>query len=199
MSVYTLNTGALNTRAGGVIKDYYTNIGNQSTTETDLYSLTTSPNILEHAGYKLEAQYGGSFVSSATATRRLRTYFAGALIFDSGALTLSSSSAWDVHALIIRTGTSTARSIVRMLTQGTSITAYTAINTLTGLDFSDNNIIKITGTAAGTGAASNDIVAKLGSVSYFPSAEGSNYPVNFLSFNGQPMLFNGQPIIYTGS
>ncbi len=29
--------------------------------------------------------------------------------------------------------------------------------------------------------------------------ESADYPVNFLVFNGQPILFNGQPIIYTGA
>ncbi len=37
---------------------------------------------------------------------------------------------------------------------------------LTGLTLSGSNILKITGQAAGTGAATNDIVAKMGFVEF---------------------------------
>jgi hypothetical protein len=47
------------------------------------------------------------------------------------------------------------------------ISTYTRI---TGLTLSNTNILKITGEAAGVGAATDDIVAKLSSVSWFPAA-----------------------------
>lgn len=157
-------------RVGGVLKDFYADAGNTSTTETDVFTYTTPASTLANNGEKLEAQFAGVFVSSATATRQLRVYFGGTLIFDSGALTLTLSSAWDICVLIIRTGTTTTRAVTSMTTQGAALSAYTNEVDVTGLTLSSTNILKLTGTAAATGAATNDILGKLGCIKWFPAS-----------------------------
>ncbi len=56
--------------------------------------------------------------------------------------------------------------MVSFTTEGAALAAYTAVGELTGLTLSGTNILKITGQAAGVGAASNDIVAKMGQVKW---------------------------------
>lgn len=148
----------------GALFDHYTNAGNVTTGETDLYSDTTAANTFLNNGDKIEAEYGGIFVSSGTATREIKIYFGGSAIFDSGALTLSLSSAWTIYVSIIRVSSTVVRYMISMTTEGAALAAYTAVGELTGLTLSSTNIFKITGQAAGIGAATNDIVAKLGHV-----------------------------------
>src|SRR5882757_8881902 len=150
--------------------DHISTVGNTGTSETDLYTDTTAANRLNANGEKLKASYGGSFVGSATASRQMRTYFGGTLIFDSGGLTMSLAGDWEMDVLIIRTGTTTARAVVTFNTPGASTAVYTTTTLLTGLTLSGTNILKITGTAAGAGAATNDITAKLGTVSWIPAS-----------------------------
>jgi hypothetical protein len=157
-------------KIGGSLFDHFANAGNTTTTETDLYSDTTPASVLGTNGDKLTAEYGGVFVSSATATRQVRIYFAGTAILDTGALTLSLSSAWTVYVTITRVSATVVRYMVSLTTEGAALAAYTSVGELTGLTLSNTNILKITGQAAGVGAASNDIVAKLGTVSWIPAA-----------------------------
>lgn len=152
-----------------VLFDHYASVGNIGTGEDTLYTDTTTQNTLLNNGDKLEIEYGGSFVSSATATRQLKVYFGGTAIFDSGALTLSLSSAWTIYATIIRVSGTVVRYMVSMTTQGAALAAYTAVGELTGLTLSNSNILKITGEAAGAGAATDDIVIKMGYVEKKPA------------------------------
>ena len=153
-----------------VIFDHYASVGNVGTGEDDLYSDTTAASQLSANGEKLEVEFGGTFVSSATATREIKVYFAGTAIFDTGALTLSLSSAWACYVSIIRVSASVIRYMVTFATEGAALAAYTSVGELTGLTLSNSNVLKLTGEAAGVGAATNDIVAMMGSVSWVPAA-----------------------------
>lgn len=147
---------------------HYASVGNVGTGEDDLYSDTTAAGQLAANGDKIEVEYGGSFVSSGTATRQIKIYFGGTAIFATGALTLSLSSAWTIYASLIRVSGTVIRYMISMTTEGAALAAYTAVGELTGLTLSNTNVLKITGEAAGVGAATDDIVAKLGSVIYRP-------------------------------
>lgn len=152
--------------------DHYANAGNTHTdgTEDDLYSDTTAAGQLAANGEKLEAEYGGVFVSSATATRQIKIYFGGTAIFDTGALTLSLSSAWTIYVTIQRVSSSVIRYMISMTTEGAALAAYTAVGELTGLTLSGTNVLKITAIATGVGAAADDIVAKLSHIEWHAAA-----------------------------
>lgn len=156
--------------SSGALFDHFATVGNSTTSETDLYSDTTAANTFRTNGDKLEVEYGGSFVSSGTATRQLKIYFGGNAIFDSGALTLSLSAAWTIYLSIIRVSGTVVRYMISMTTEGAALAAYTAVGEVTGLTLTNANILKITGTAAGVGAATNDILAKMGDVRFIPAA-----------------------------
>lgn len=155
---------------GRALFDHFASVGNVTTGETDLYSDTIAAGQLASNGDKLSASYGGSFVSSGTATREIKIYFAGTAIFDTGALTLSLSAAWTAYVDIIRVSSTFIRYMISFTTEGAALSAYTAVGELTGLTLSNTAVLKVTGQAAGVGAATNDIVAKLGSVSYYLAA-----------------------------
>lgn len=148
----------------GPLFDHFVSVGNVTTAETDLYSDTIAASTLATNGDNLEAEYGGVFVSSGTATREVKIYFGGTVIFDTGTLTLSLSSAWTVYVTIIRVSATVVRYMISFTTEGAALAAYTAVGEVTGLALSNANILKITGQAAGAGAATNDIVAMMGTV-----------------------------------
>ena len=147
--------------------DHFADVGNGTTVETDLYSDTLAASQLSTNGQKVSAQYGGILVGHATATRQIKVYFGGTAIFDSTAITVASNCSWTVDVTIIRVSST----VVRYRVEFTSL-AYMAptVGELTGLTLSNTNILKITGQAGAAGAATNDIVAKLGYVEWKPAA-----------------------------
>lgn len=156
-------------KVGGTIFSYNTDAGNSTTTETDLYTDTIPANTLSTNKDKLEARYAGEMVNSATATRQLRVYFGGTAIFDTGTLSLSAASDWDIDVFIIRVSSSVVRYSVKLNLTGASLSAYANVGELTGLTLSNANTLKITGQAAGVGAVTNDIVGRLGTVDWKPA------------------------------
>lgn len=158
-----------NTRVGGVVKKFIASVGNITTGEDDLFTYTTPASTMGATEESLFWTVGGNYAGLLTATKQIKAYFAGTMIYDSGAVTLSALGDWSLQAEIIRTGTSTARSIVSLNTTGASNATYTKETDLTGLTFTATNIIKITGEAAGTGPATDDIVAKLGTLRWEPA------------------------------
>lgn len=168
-----LEFNALSTGGFETLDVDYTDGGNTTTSETDLFTYTLVAGKLGANGDRVETQWSGTFVSSGTATRQLRAYFGGTLIFDSGALTVSLAAAWDVYCTITRVSATVIRYAISMTTEGAALAAYTASGEVTGLTLSNTNIVKITGTAAGVGAATNDIVGKMGNVSFYPLTGGA--------------------------
>ena len=147
--------------------DHYATVNNGTTAETDLYSDTTAANQLLANGDKMFAQYGGTFVGDATSTQRLRAYFGGTAIFDSGALSIGvSTTFWTLSVMVIRESSTIVRCTSSLTTSFATLNAYSKYQRITGLTLSNTNILKITGQAAGATGGSNQITAELGNVSY---------------------------------
>lgn len=167
---YVSNSGLNRVGIGGPIVDFTTDAGNTSTTETDLYTYTTKVSTLAVTGEKLTANFSGNVVGSATASRAINVYFAGTNIFAASSLTVSANANFDVAVKIIRTGSTTARATCTVTIDGVSLATPIVETDLTGLTFTNTNILKITGTSSGTGSATNDIVAKMGTIYWWPAA-----------------------------
>ena len=147
--------------------NYTTNAGNVSTDETDLYTDTIAATTLATNADKLFANSSGSFAGSGTATRQLRAYFAGTLIFDSGALSIAGNSDWRLEITIIRVSNTVVRCSAALNTGGASTSVYTKYTEITTLNLTTTGyVLKTTGTAAGVGAASDDIVARMGFINF---------------------------------
>lgn len=167
-----VGSGTTFAKAGGTIFNSFTDTATTSTdgTEDDLYSYTTVANTFGTNGDKVVQTEHVSFVASATASRRLRKYFAGTLIFDSGALTLSLGGEFTITTTIIRETSTVVRVSVAVTSTSASSLPYATYTRITGLTLTGTNILKTTGTASGAGAASSDIANKLSNVMFHPAA-----------------------------
>lgn len=162
--IYTAFGGA---RAS--IKDFFTDAGNSGTSETDLYSYTIAAGKLANSGDKIFFDYALAF-AGATSTKQIKLYLAGTNIFDTGAISIALGSFAQMSGWVIRVSSSVLRVFVSFETPGASTTLFDKYIELTGLTLSSTQIIKISGQAAGVGAASNDIVAKAGTISFAGAA-----------------------------
>lgn len=160
--------GPVRFSVGGVLFDHFADAGNGTTVETDLYSDSTPAGLLDVNGNKITARYGLSTVANALATRRVKVYYAGTLVLDTGALTTAVARYIDVNVLVIRETAAIVRVVASAAVDGQANT--TQVTRITGLTLANAQILKITGTAAGVGAATNDIVANIGTVRFDPAA-----------------------------
>lgn len=149
--------------------DHYADVGNVGGGEDDLYSDTIAASQLANNGEKLDAKYGGIFVNS-TSTKDLAVYFGGTKIFDTGALTISATSAWELEVLVQRESSTVVRCSAKLNTSGASLGSYAQYTRITGLTLTNTQVLKLTGTSGGAGIADNDIVAKLGYIQWIPAA-----------------------------
>lgn len=151
--------------------DHYVDVNNANTSETDLYSDTLAAGLLATNGDKISARYQGIFTGAVAATQDLRAYFGGTKIYDSGALSIGAiTSNWTLEILIIRVSSSVVRCSVSVNSDFATLFPYSTYTEVTGLTLANTQILKITGQAGGASGASNQVTAKLGSVSYQPSA-----------------------------
>lgn len=148
--------------------DYFADVGNGTTVETDLVSSTLAAGQLSANGQKIFAQYSGYLIGHATATRQLRIYFGGTAIFDTGAAAVPTSVFWNLKVLLIRVSATVIRYSINYELSG-GVNSVT-VGELTGLTLSNTNVLKVTGQAAGVGAATNDLVARMGTVEWRAAA-----------------------------
>lgn len=152
---------------GGVIFDQLSDVGNTTTTETDLHTKTLDSNFLDQDGEKINFKYEGTFFGSAS-TKQLRVYFGGTVIFNSTAQTVGTSCAWSVEGWIARVDVTTIRSYIRLTYKTGSTIGYVDGYAETTVDLVDENELKITGQAAGGSAATNDIILKMTTAEVIP-------------------------------
>lgn len=149
-------------KVGGVVFDNYADAGNTGTGEDDLHTNTLAASILGTNGDKVVARYGGVFNGAAAATQELRMYFGGTKIYDSGALAIGvATNSWTMDVTVIRESSTVVRCAVSVSTDFGTLFPYSSYTRITGLTLTNTQILKITGEAAGVGAADNQIVAKL--------------------------------------
>ena len=150
-----------------VLFDYYADVGNGTTVETDIFSSSIAADTLVDNGDKIVAEYTILTAAHGTATRQIIVYFGGSARFTGTAIATVAAQAWKLTVTVIKTGTTTGRIGVLLNTGATNQSAEVD---MTGLDFTAANVLKFTGTAAASGATTNDIIGKIGTVEYKPAA-----------------------------
>lgn len=160
----TALTGYLS--VGGTMFKYFTNAGNTTTAETDLFTNTILANTFDSNGDSVEAVYGGTFNGSG-ANKRLRVYFDGVVMFDSTALSAASTVAWVVRTVIVRVSATVLRSTTVLSIHSATMQRVSYVEQV-GLTLTAPQVLKLTGQASGGGAATNDIVARMGTVDFKP-------------------------------
>lgn len=166
---YKTSTALNRVGSGGSIADFTADVANSGTSETDIQTYTTKASTLGSTGEKIVFDFTMN-LTDITATAQIKVLFAGTTIGDTGALTVSATGAVVIRGWIIRTGASTARASVNISSPTTSTAVYTSETDLTGLTFTNTNILKTTATAAGAGGGSSDIIGKMGSIYWWPAA-----------------------------
>lgn len=162
-------------RGGALVRalfDYFADVTSTSTngTEDTLYTGTIAANTFATAGDKLVAEYCCTIVSSATATRRIRAYVAGTAVLDSGTLTFAAAGTAEIYVTAIWESATVLRVKAEFVPSGITLQPIITYTRITGLTITGTQIVKITGVAAGTGAASGDIAAKVGVITAMAAA-----------------------------
>lgn len=166
-----LTNSAIRFPVGGTLFDHFASVGNVGTGEDDLYSDTLAVSTLAVNGDKVDAWYQGTFTGAAASTQELRIYFGGTKIYDSGALSIGvATDNWTAHVLVIRESSSVVRCSVSISTDFATLFPYSTYTRITGLTLSNTQVLKLTGEAAGVGAADNQVVSTLGSEKFEPAA-----------------------------
>lgn len=159
--IYNSNSNPVGNIGGAIYSAF-----NLSTTHTD----GTEDNLSIYTGDGEDLVLDGDsfrkiehiqFVSSVTAARRARQYYANTPIFDSGTITLAGGDEIWVETTVMRTSSTTATVVVVVIASTISTIPVLTRTMLTGLDFTTANILKTTGVASSTGAASGDIVSRV--------------------------------------
>jgi hypothetical protein len=149
---------------GGVVANTYTTVDNSTTTETSLFSYISPANFFTTLGDKCDVTLGGSFLGHASNTRQLKVYFggtAGTLIFDSGAMSVTSTSSWKIEINLQMSASGKVKYTV-ILNYDRSV-SFVSSGELTATLTTEKKI-ELTGTGVSTG----DISLYMGQALYSP-------------------------------
>jgi hypothetical protein len=145
-----------------------TTAGTSAAVEQDLYSDTLAAGQFAADGDCVYVDFTVQY-ANAVATRRVRYYVAGTVVYDTGAVAAAGNTTGNGWVWIVREDASTLRVTSSGLgnnnTSGTVVAS--AYNRITGLTLANTQILKITGQSSL--AAANDITAVAESVSYLPA------------------------------
>lgn len=171
---YIAKLNELATRTSRTLFSRSVDAGNTGTGEDNLYvDTTTGVDCFLVNGDAVAILYGGTFVGS-TSDKRLRLYTYDTLIYDSGALAIASAAGWELRAWVVRASPSELRCVASLAVGGlTTIPpiVYTSIvGSPPGVSLPEPVTFRLTGEASGTGPATNDLVARLGSIRHVPTA-----------------------------
>lgn len=147
---------------GGRLYQSLSQLTSAGTSETDLHSFTVVANTLDDQGQTLHFRSSGQFLASAF-TKRVRAYFGGTLIYDTGALGITGSTDWVLEGEIMRLNSSSQKCSVTFISSSATLSA-SAKYTNTAISTGSSAILKTTGTEGATGG--NDIVEEYFKVNY---------------------------------
>lgn len=138
-------------------------------TEDDLLLRTVPAGTFAADGARVDFSYLLTGATHATATRRYRAYFAGTNFSDSNNLAATAGHWAEVSGSIIRVSSTSVRVLFKLIAATNTTKQVIAVVMgkldITDLDFTTGLVFRVTGTAAGTGAAQGDISLHGGTVS----------------------------------
>lgn len=135
--------------------------GNTALTETDLFTISVSAGTGTIDGCSLDFISSGTFATSLSADKRIRCYWAGVLIFDSGNLNITVTSDWAIYGNVIRVDATNFKAVVTLNTSSASLSAYADYSTGAST-WANANTLKITG----QGTNASDVAGELWKVGY---------------------------------
>lgn len=147
--------------------------GNVGTAETVLDEHVLQEGILANDGESLFGNFYGSFVGN-TATARYRLYLINngvtTEVLNPGAMSAGTSGGFIINFEFVRVDANRVKTIARIHTPTNSTTLANRYLDITGLDLSLPLTIQLTGTAAGSGAASDKMTAQFSKIFWAATA-----------------------------
>jgi hypothetical protein len=137
--------------------------GTIGTGEDTIYSYSVPANTLATNGDTIIATCSG-YVATSVNNKRIRVRFGSTLLFDSGAMAITTAADWSLRLEIVRTTVSTQKAVVVLNTNNSSYASLVDLTypteTLTGA---------VTLSVTGEGTSDNDVVKEMAKVRFEPS------------------------------
>lgn len=121
-------SASLTARAGGVIYQSITAVGNVGAGEDDLISQSIAANVLSANGQRIVGEFNGRFAANGNA-KRIRLKFGATTILDMGTGISPNGNVWRLQYTITRTGAATQRVSASLLIGGISGPVFTGVTT----------------------------------------------------------------------
>jgi len=147
------------------LKDFYTDVQNSGTTDTDLYSYTLPANTLTANGQKLSIKYSLEMNDTAVTSYSISTFSRTDVFTPPTQI----NTIMVVEHDFIRTSSTTAR-IVTKYSYGNTTTPFLARVDDVSYNFTISNTILLRGQVTGGSATSGDLIAKTGNIVWHPAA-----------------------------
>jgi hypothetical protein len=142
-------------KAGGAIFVSSATTGNSAGTETDIRTVTLEAGVLGTDGDSVTVTAGGTIANTGSTNKRLRAYFGGTSILDTGPTSLLADT-WRMVLDITRASSSSVKCVMT-LTFGSGFFSVPQYTSVTGLTLSNTQVLKITG----NGSFASDVVAEV--------------------------------------
>lgn len=131
--LYGANANNTQFQLGGTLSIDYNTASNTAATETYLTTTTISANTLGFNNESIHFDTAGTYASNADTNKRVKLYFAGTSILDTGGITVVGANSWSAHGDCARiTGTSVKCS-VDFLSSATAIPDTSSYTQISGL------------------------------------------------------------------
>lgn len=147
-------------RIGGNLNVNLTQTGNTAATETTLFLSSLSGGTLNLSGNRIIFSSAGTFANSVTTDKQIRVHYpSGNIIFDTGALAITSSNSWVLNGDIVRQSSSGVKSWVTLNTSSATLSSYaqfTNVGSMVTLN-TGSTIVVITG----NGTNASDVVGEM--------------------------------------
>lgn len=159
--------GIIGSNVRSVLQSDFVSTGNGAGAETDIRTITLAAARLATNGESISFEAAsGTFAATASVNKRLKVYFGGTAIFDSGSLAITSAATWRLTCNVYRVSASIVRCTTILSSSATgALTALSQYTEVTGLTLANTQVFKITGNATNA----NDVTAEIWQVLFNPA------------------------------
>jgi len=133
-----------------------TQVGNTAGTLTTLASTIIQPNSLSFNGDSLHYECAGTFAATASTDKQVRVDLASTVLFDTGALAITTANDWSLTGRCIRTGSASQKCITRFHSSSTVLNS--TVDYVAG---TVNLAASQTLACKGKGTNANDVVGEM--------------------------------------
>lgn len=150
----------------GTLAPVTTTSGNSAGSgDTDLHSKTLAANTFAANGDTLEVVMGGTIAANSNA-KRLRLYFGGTVILDTGSTAALNNLDWRAQFTVTRLDSDSVKVLCTLTFNSNTFETQTNYSQIDSLNFASTLIVK----AVGNGVGASDVVQELSTFTLIPGA-----------------------------